>query len=187
MDRCAHDAGELPQSDVSAGVGLAGLLGLFAWILFCRTYPLTAEWLDLSGPREVLSGPYAALAAMLFTAVPMAAWSLLVDRVHLRPSTGIDWQRARPVSAIIDVSVVKIAGLWATWAILAVLYAMCRWYWNGQYLFSMEVLRTAAIPLVILSVPYVIWLDRFLVEPRDHAWHFGAMLIGREAWDTSEV
>ncbi len=187
MNTRAQETGNLPRSDVSAGVGLAGLLGLFVWILFCRTYPLTAEWLDLPGQREVLSGPHAALAAMLFTAGPMAVWSLLVDRVHLRPSTGIDWKLARPVSATIDISVVKIAGLWATWAVLAGLYAMCRWYWNGQYLFAMEVLRTAAIPLVVLSIPYVIWLDRFLIEPRDHAWHFGAMLIGREEWHGEEV
>ena len=183
----AHETDTLPQSDVSAGVGLAGLLGLFVWILFCRTYPLTAEWLNLPGPRQVLSGPHAALAAMLFTAGPMAIWSLLVDRVHLRPSTGIDWKRPRPVSAVIETSVVKIAGIWATWAVLAALYALCRWYWNGQYLFAMEALRTAVIPLVVLSIPYVVWLDRVLVEPRDHAWHFGAMLIGREEWDGDEV
>jgi protein-S-isoprenylcysteine O-methyltransferase Ste14 len=36
-------------------------------------------------------------------------------------------------------------------------------------------------------VPYVLWLDRYLVEPRDHAWHFGAMLIGREPWERDEV
>jgi protein-S-isoprenylcysteine O-methyltransferase Ste14 len=36
-------------------------------------------------------------------------------------------------------------------------------------------------------VPYVLWLDRYLIEPRDHCWHFGAMLIGREAWDAHEV
>ncbi|MEL7319979.1 MAG: protein-S-isoprenylcysteine methyltransferase, partial [Pseudomonadota bacterium] len=65
-----------PESDVSSGVGIAGLLGLAVWILFCRTYPLTAEWLDLPGPREVLSGPYAALMTMVFTAGPMALWSV---------------------------------------------------------------------------------------------------------------
>jgi protein-S-isoprenylcysteine O-methyltransferase Ste14 len=32
--------------------------------------------------------------------------------------------------------------------------------------------------LVALSVPYVIWLDRVLVEPRDGTWHFGAFLLG---------
>ncbi|WFL77556.1 isoprenylcysteine carboxylmethyltransferase family protein [Altererythrobacter arenosus] len=183
----AQKAGGLPPSDVSAGVGLAGLLGLFAWILFCRTFPLTADWLGLDGSRGVLSGPHAALAAMLFTTVPMVVWSLLVDKTHLRASTGIDWSRKRALSDVVDISIVKLAGLWATWAIIAGLYCLCRWYWNGQYLFSMEVLRTAAIPLFVLSVPYVLWLDRYMIEPRDHAWHFGAMLIGREAWDGEEV
>ena len=124
---------------------------------------------------------------MLFTVGPMMVWSLLVDKVHLRPSTGIDWKLQRPVSQVIEVSVVKIAGLWATWFAIGALYMLCRWYWNGQYHFAMEVLRTAAIPLFVLSVPYVIWLDRFMINPRDHAWHFGAMLIGREAWDKDEV
>ena len=187
METRVHTSDNLPKSDVSVGVGLAGLLGLFVWILFCRNFPVIAEWFALDVRREPLSGPHASLAAMLFTAGPMAVWSLLVDRVHLRPSTGLDWSLKRPVSTVIDISVVKIAGLWATWAVIAGLYMVCRWYWNGQYLFSMEVLKTAAIPLFVLSVPYVIWLDRFMVDPRDHAWHFGAMLIGREAWDGGEV
>ena len=29
--------------------------------------------------------------------------------------------------------------------------------------------------------------ERVLIEPRDHAWHFGAMLLGREAYDPEEV
>jgi protein-S-isoprenylcysteine O-methyltransferase Ste14 len=180
-------APSLPKSDVSTGVGFAGLLGLLFWLLFCRTYPLTAEFLDLPGPRERLSGPYAALAALLFSAGPMAIWSLLVDKVHKRPSTGIDWNNVRPHGAIMDVSVVKIAGLWATWVIIAGLYCLARWYWDGQYLFAMEVLKFAAIPMVVLSVPYVMWLDRRMIEPRDSAWHFGAMLIGREAWEPEQV
>jgi len=182
-----HDVGNLPKSDVSAGVGLAGLLGLFAWILFCRTYPLIADLLALPGRHEVLSGPNASLFAMLFTAGPMVLWSLLVDKSHLRPSTGIDWSLKRPLGAVRDISVVKIAGLWATWALIASIYTLCRWYWDGNYLFSMDVLKTAAIPLFVLSVPYIFWLDRYMVEPRDHAWHFGAMLIGREQWDADEV
>lgn len=177
----------LPEGDVSSGVGIAGLLGLAVWILFCRTYPLTAEWLSLSGPREVLSGPFAALAAMVFTAGPMALWSVLVDRVHLRPSTGIDWRLKRPIAEVLPISIVKIAGLWATWAGLAAFYCLARWYWDGDYLFAMNVLAVALVPMVVLSVPYIIWLDRYLVEPKDGTWHFGAMLIAREAWEGEAI
>lgn len=187
MNTPGPQGGALPQSDVSAGVGLAGLLGLFAWILFCRTYPLTAGLLALPGRHEVLSGPHAALMGLVFTAVPMALWSLVVDKVHLRPSTGIDWACPRPLTERIEFSLVKLAGLWITWAVLGLLYAMCRWYWDGQYLFAMEVLRSAAIPLFVLSVPYVLWLDRYLVDPRDHAWHFGALMIKGGNWDGQEV
>ncbi len=180
-----------PPSDVSAGVGLAGLLGLFAWILFCRNYPVFAQWAGLGGAfspdRGVLSGPYAALAAMIFTAGPMALWSMLVDRVHLRPSTGIDWSRKRSVADMLPISCVKITGLWATFAILAAIYAMCRWYWDGQYLFAMQVLGFAVLPLAALAVPYVVWLDRRMAEPRDYTWHFGALLLGQPGWDAGEI
>ncbi|MEM9312429.1 MAG: isoprenylcysteine carboxylmethyltransferase family protein [Pseudomonadota bacterium] len=176
-----------PTSDVSSGVGLAGLLGLCVWILFCRTYPLTAEALGLPGPRAVLSGPHAALMAMVFTAGPMALWSVLVDRVHLRPSTGIDWNLKRPISEALPTSIVKLAGLWATWAVLGGLYGLGRWYWDGDYLFAMRVLGFAIGPMVVLSVPYIIWLDRYLVDPRDGTWHFGAMLITNDTWEAEAV
>ena len=180
-------AGGPPVSDVSPGVGLVGLAGLLAWILLCRQWPAVADALDLPGPRERLAGPYAALVAMAFTGSLMAAWSVLVAKVHRNPSTGIDWDRPRPLGATLHVSATKLAGLWATWALIGFLYCLGRWYWDGQYLFAMYVLGTAALPLFVLSVPYVLWLDRVLVEPRDHAWHFGAMLIGREPWSAAEI
>ncbi|MDY7098001.1 MAG: DUF1295 domain-containing protein [Pseudomonadota bacterium] len=186
-DSTAQAPAAPPSSDVSSGVGFAGLLGLTAWVLFCRTYPLIAETLNFAGPREVLSGPYAALTALIAAAVPMAIWSVLVDRVHLRPSTGLDWRLKRPLSEVIPVSTVKIAGLWATWSVIGALYCLCRWYWDGNYLFAMEVLSVAIIPMVVLSVPYVLWIDRFMIEPKDGSWHFGAMLIGRERWDADAI
>ncbi len=180
--------GPLPRSDVSAGVGLAGLLGLFAWIAFCRNYAPIADWFGLPGPRAPLSGPHAALAAMVFSSIPMILWSVCVDKVHRNPSTGIDWNRApRPIAAVLPVAAIKIAALWATWLILAGLYGLARWYWDGQYLFAMQVLGYAIGPLVILSVPYVIWLDRRMIEPRDHAWHFGMLLLGRGEHDPEAV
>ena len=176
-----------PTSDVSAATGLAGLAGLFGWMALCRAWPAIAFHLGLATPLEPLSGPYAALAAVGFSGTAMVLWSVLVEKVHRRASTGIDWTSPRPLDAVIDISITKIAGLWATWALIGFAYCVARWYWQGQYLFAMEVLGAAALPLFVLSVPYVLWLDRVLVEPRDGAWHFGAMLIGREAFDPEQV
>ena len=187
MSRAPKASPSRPVSDVSSGVGLAGLLGLFVWLAICRNWAGLAEAFALPGPRAPLAGPYASLATLLFTGLPMVAWSLLVDKVHLRPSTGLDWKRKPTATATADVTITKLAGLWATWAVIGALYCIARWYWDGQYLFAMEVIGAAAIPMFVLSVPYVLWLDRHMVEPRDGAWHFGAMLIGREAYDFEEV
>jgi protein-S-isoprenylcysteine O-methyltransferase Ste14 len=187
MSAHMRDAGGRPPSDVSAGVGVAGLLGLLAWIVVCRNWPVLADMLALPGPREPLAGPYAALAAMLFSTGPMVAWSLLVDRVHLRASTGIDWRNPRPLREVIEVSAIKLGGLWVTWTAIGAIYCLARWYWSGQYLFAMEVIGAAALPLFVLSVPYVLWLDRVLVNPRDSAWHFGAMVLSHGAYEPEEV
>jgi protein-S-isoprenylcysteine O-methyltransferase Ste14 len=155
-----------PKSAVSTGVGLAGLAGLFAW---------TAPALYFG-----MAGPAAALTALLACGIPMILWSLLVDKVHRSPTTGIDWERPLPpLKHTIDTSIAKIAGLWGIWAVIAALYCIGRWYWDGEYLFAMYVLGVGSVPLLALSIPYVIWLDRRLVEPRDGAWHFGQVIAGK--------
>lgn len=176
-----------PVSDVSAPVGWLGVAGLFAWIMVCHYWPQIADQLALSGPRERLTGPYAALTGLVFTALPMVVWSLAVDKVHRRPSTGLDWSLKRPLGDVLDVSITKLAGLWTTWAVIAALYCLGRWYWADPYFIAMEVLGTLAVPLFVLSVPYVLWLDRSMVNPRDPCWHFGALLIGREPFDIEQV
>ena len=142
-----------PISDVSAGVGLAGLVGLCAWIVICREWSSVADLLGLPGPRAPLSGRYAALAAVLASGLPMVLWSLLVDKVHRRASTGIAWDRPRPLSAAVESAIPKLAGLWATWGLIAAFYGLARWYWQGQYLFAMEVLEVSAPVLFAASIP----------------------------------
>ena len=157
------------------------------WIAFCRAWPDIAALFDWPVPREVMSGPNAAVTGLFAVALPMVLYSVLVDKVHLRPSTGIDWSLRRSRPRDLSTSLIKIAGLWTTWAILAALYCLCRWYWSGNYLFALRVLAALAIPMVVLSVPYTFWLDRVMLRPRDHAWHFGALLLRRSGWSRDEV
>lgn len=177
----------LPRSDVSPWVGVVGVATLMGWIVFAREWPAIVTAFDLPGRREVLSGPHSALLAMVITGLAMAAWSLLVDKVHRNPSTGIDWGGRRRLLSDPATSLTKLAGLWATWLLIGAVYLLGRWYWDGHYLFAMRVIGAAAGPLFVLSVPYVLWLDRYLVEPRDHAWHFGALLLGKAEADRDEV
>ncbi len=155
--------------------------------MIARNFGSIGVALGFPGWPALADGPYSAMFALVFCGLPMVLWSLFVDKVHRRPSTGIDWSLKRPVADVLDTSIVKIAGLWATWAGIAAIYALCRWYWAPPYDFSMAMLTAAAIPLIILSVPYVAWLDRYLVNTRDGAWHMGAWIAGRGDWDKDEI
>ena len=171
--RSRASADPRPTSAVSAGAGLAGLCGVVVWIALARTVGM--------------DGPYSALCNLVACGLPMVVWSLAVDKVHRRPSTGIDWSIARPWRETRDTSLVKLAGLFATWAAIALIYATARYYWSGNYLFSMWCLARAAPVVAVLAVPYVLWLDRFLIEPKDGAWHLGAWLSGVKGVEPSMV
>ena len=157
-----------PPSAVGHGVGLVGLLGLGLWTVVARHYGM--------------NGPYAGFAAVVACGLPMVFWSLLVDKVHRNASTGIDWRwPARPLREVFDISLVKIAGLWATWLAIAIFYCVARWYWNGNYRFSMDLFMAAAPWLLAFSIPYVVWIDRRLIDPKDASYAFGQWIIGGAA------
>ncbi|MGR6330191.1 methyltransferase family protein [Sphingomonas sp. XXL09] len=162
-----------PASAVSSGVGLAGLVGFALWVSVAR--------------HVGMDGPYAALVALAACAMPMVGWSLIVDKVHRRASTGIDWTLPHERRTTLDVSLTKLFGLYATWAGIALIYCICRFYWRGPFAFAMEWLARAMPFVAVLAVPYVLWLDRRLVDPRDGAWHFGSWLSRRSGWQAEAI
>ncbi|MBL9071980.1 MAG: DUF1295 domain-containing protein [Sphingopyxis sp.] len=167
-----------PRSAVSAGVGVVGLLGLMSYLLVARHAPEIAAFLGIDwGQRGRMDGPNSAIASVLACGIPMVLWSVLVDKVHRNPSTGIDWAQRRPWRETIDISLTKLAGLWATWALIAGFYATMRYYWEGNYAFSMDLLERAAPWLLLVSIPYMVWLDRRMVEPRDGCYQFGRWML----------
>jgi len=153
-----------PVSAVSTATGLVGLAGLLVWISIAR-------WFGMDGA-------YAALVNVAAAGLPMVLWSVLVEKVHRNPSTGIDWANPRPWRETLDISITKLAGLWATWAGIACIYAIGRFYWQGGFQFAMWCFMWAAPVLFVASIPYTLWLDRRLVEPKDGCWALGAWLMG---------
>ncbi|WP_206518587.1 methyltransferase family protein [Stakelama tenebrarum] len=153
-----------PRSAVSGAVGLVGMAGMITWVVIARTFGM--------------DGPFSALTNVLACALPMVLWSVFVDKVHRRPSTGIDWSIRRPWRETFDISLTKLAGLWLTWGGIGVIYATGRFYWQGNFAFAMWCFEMAAPWLFVLSIPYVLWLDRRLIEPKDGCWSLGAWLMG---------
>jgi protein-S-isoprenylcysteine O-methyltransferase Ste14 len=124
-----------------------------------------------------MDGPYAALMNVAACGLPMIVWSLVVDKVYRNPTTGIDWAHPKPLRDTLDVSLTKLAGLWLTWGGIATIYAVGRYYWEGNFAFAMWCFRIAAPIVLALSIPWVLWMDRRLVEPKDGAWALGAWLL----------
>ena len=153
-----------PRSAVSGGCGVAGLVGLVLWVAVAR-------WFGMDGP-------YAALVNLAACGVPMVLWAVLIDKVHLSPTTGFDWSAPKPWRETIDVSLTKLAGLWATWVGIAIVYCTARFYWQGNFQFAMWCFRIAAPLLVAVSIPYIVLLDRYATAPKDGCWAFGAWLMG---------
>ena len=179
-----------PASAVGIGVGLSGLTGLAIWVMIARNFGALADILGFPGLPERASGPNAALLGIIACGAPMILWSLLIEKVHRRPSAGIDWSLKRPLADVVDISIVKITGFWATWGLIAAVYAVGRFWWEtrfADYPFSMQLFEIALVPLIVLSVPYIVWLDRHLIEPKDGAWHFGAWIAGRDGWDREMI
>jgi protein-S-isoprenylcysteine O-methyltransferase Ste14 len=117
----------------------------------------------------------------------MVLWSLLVERVHRRASTGLDWDHPRPWRECVDGALLKIAGTWATWGGIAIVYVAGRFWWQGPYALAMQCLITALPLLLAVSIPYCWWLERHLVERRDGAWHLGAWLTGQPGWEGEAI
>ena len=161
---------------------------LFAWLFVARHFGAIANMLGFPGLPARADGPYSALLSVFLCAIPMVAWSVLVDKVHKRETTGIDWSIKRRFSETIDVSIVKLAGFWCTWVLLALAYVTLRYYWEPPYDFAMGVFEFFITPLIALSIPYVIWVDKHMVDPKsDPVYHFGAMIAGRTDFEFAQI
>lgn len=121
-------------------------------------------------------------AVLLWGLAALVAVQLLLDvgvrRVHRREATGLVFGREqfrRNFSA--GRSLVKLAGLGATLAVLAGIYLLLPMYRGPFHAPFWQLLRTLAPYIVALTIPYIFVVDALMAEPRDGYWHI-AQLCG---------
>jgi len=159
-----HFAGQSRDRITPQGIGFSGLAGFFvAWGL--------TNWLHMGSPTFLL------LVFIGFIALPMTFLSVFFNQTHLRKSSGlldrgcpIHWQRIR----------LKIVGFLLTLTILASIYRLFSVeYGRGFYHPVWNVFAILACSVLLLGLPYVLWVDRRMVEPLDGYYHLGMLASGR--------
>ena len=155
-----------PPSAVSHVTGWLGLAGALAMAAYLTQTPGI-----LGTPRTLLM-----MAAVI---LPMVVWTVLVERVHLRESTGIDWSRPRPWRDVLRTSAVKWVGLAATVFVIGLIYFAVRSYKAAGFQPYFYVLQNALPYAVPLAMGYVAWVDRYQRQPKDGYYQAGLWVMGR--------
>lgn len=146
-----------PQGLAASGLAGFGIACLILW-----------QW--------KLSGSHLILLFVCLTAAPMALVSVLINRTHLRATTGLtmekspaDWTRY----------MFKFVGLCATFLGLAFLYWLLPEYHRQLYRPCWEAVALAGPPILALSFAYIAWVDRRMSDPEDAYYQMGLFVAGR--------
>lgn len=155
---------EHPKSAVSVGSGIAGAIALVILLVI-------GLWSGLEAVTLVF-------VLMFGSAAVSALWDVLVDKVHLRSSTGLDWSHPQPISDISNIVLVKLVGLLATFGLITFAYMVFRTYQLDIFDFYFWTLNKFAVAFLALCPVYILITTRYMVEPRDKLWQFGRFVLG---------
>lgn len=152
-----------PASAANPLVSLLGMAGFTVGMVLLYWLPLTRV--------EVI------LVILACTGLPMLIVDIAFLKVHRRPSTGLDWDR--PADYNLQRSAIKILGLSATLAILALCYWLFPEYGGPQYTIVFEFFAVTWPYLTVATLIYVVAIDAHMKEPRDGYWLAGSLVLGR--------
>ncbi len=155
----------MPTSVTSQWINSIGLLAA----------ALTAGVLAVVGPNPLVG----AIACMLAYAVPIALLELTVLRTHRRASTGLDWSRAGSQGTNWPRVWTKLLGLVVTLAAVAAIHWVVRLYTIEDMSIAALVVALLAVPILIVAIPYIAFVDARMAEPHDGYWLVGQMTRGR--------
>jgi protein-S-isoprenylcysteine O-methyltransferase Ste14 len=156
---------ERPSSATHALVAVAGLAAFVAALTILRLVrPFDGD--------EVRC----ALLVIAFSAGAIFVVDLVWQKVHLRPTTGIDLRHRDPSWAR---SLIKGLGLLGSLGFVALLYWLFPEYHGTFYGRYYAMLRIVLPPWLLLALPYIYFVDRHMPNPRDGYWQMGRLLSGQ--------
>jgi len=154
----------LPKSATHAAVAAAGLLAFVGTTAFVVA-------VEPFGRDVVRSAGLIILASALGIVAPDMLW----QRVHHRPSTGMDFRFNAPSWRR---TAVKLLGLLGSVGGIAAIYLLAPEYKGTFYENYYRFLNLIWPWWVLLAAPYFYLIDRRMPAPNDGYWHMGQLLMG---------
>jgi hypothetical protein len=145
-----------PASATHAATALAGLTAFIGAVAILRVS-------QLFGERIV----YSSLFVMGLTAGAIFLVDILGQKVHRRPSTGIDFTYDDPSW---ERTLVKFVGLLGSLGFVGFLYWLFPEYHGAFYKNYYLMLRNILLLWLPLALPYFYFVDRRMRNPRDGYW-----------------
>jgi hypothetical protein len=173
----------LPRSCTSYGTGIVGLIGFACGLWAATSYemPTTVRFLwglwTVTGPEVPTA--LRVLVLIVASSLPMLLWAVSVERVMDRPTAGL--VGGPTPEGDLPRLFVKLFGLAATIGLVAFAYWLFPIYYDPFYGTFFKLARLTLPWLAAAGVFYIYWLDARMTDPKDGAWHLGALLVGRHA------
>lgn len=146
----------------------------FGWNLLALACTLAVIAYLRAHPRDRAEMAFLILAA---AAIPVLIVDLVVLKVHRRATSGLDWER--PFRLDVPRVLTKLLGLAATLGVMAFAYWLFPEYHGDFYDPVTSAVRRLAVPLAVVAVAYVAFVDGRMRAPRDAYWQLGRCVLGR--------
>lgn len=135
-----------------------------------------------------LSVWHAMLVMVGVPALVMSVWTLVVERAHLRASTGLDFSLQHPWPEVMAITRTKMLGLAGTFGLFALGYFTLRTYTEPSYALYLNIAAIAAPVAWVVSPLYIAPVTRHMREPRDGLWHLGKLVsLNWQAVDFAQI
>ncbi len=115
-----------------------------------------------------------AILVMASTAAVISLADIFWQKVHLRPSTGIDFAQDSPSWSR---AIQKLFGLIVTLCLIGSLYWLFPEYHGNFYDRYYRLLQLILPFWLVAAVPYFLFIDRKMVHPHDGYWHMAKLAL----------
>lgn len=123
--------------------------------------------------RPFANTVYSALFILIALAVTVFTVEILINQVHRKASTGLDWSRWQPnISRVLY----KYLGLLASIGLIGILYWIWPEYRGSFYDRYYEFLRLTVPAWLLLAIPYIYLVDGRMTQPHDAWWQLGRLV-----------